>query len=49
MDTTDDFLGRCQIEPEVCQAGGSLVLQSEFEKDKSKEIPMTPQWHKFYF
>ena len=49
LDNTDDFLGRCQIEPELCQAGGSLVLQSDFEKDKSKEIPMTPQWHKFYF
>lgn len=56
FDSTDDFLGRAQIEPEDLGkmindkwVGESLVIQSEFERDKAKEIPSVPKWHNLYF
>ena len=44
-DSTDDYLARAIVEPEDC----SIVLQSAFETDRTKEIPDTPRWHPLFY
>lgn len=45
LDSSDDYLARAIIEPENC----AISLQSQFENDKSLEIPETPRWHPMRF